>query len=74
MNRIRKEVLNVLNRHKYKVYDHHLKKGIRQIVIRGFENEYQLVLITGNDKIDDKTIEDLNKIDNLVSIFQARIL
>ena len=68
---IRKEVLNVLNRHKYKVYDHHLKKGIRQIVIRGFENEYQLVLITGNDKIDDKTIEDLNKIDNLVSIFQG---
>ena len=68
---IRIKVLKVLNKHRYREYDHHLKKGLRQLVIRGFDKEYQLVLITGKDSIDESTIADLSRINSLVSIYQG---
>ena len=71
LEQIRKEVLDTLNKYHYSAYSHKVKKGIRQLIIRGFEDEYQLVIITGNDNIDIDTIEDLKKIKDLVSIYQG---
>ena len=71
LEEIRIKVLKVLNKHGYRQYDHHLKQGMRQLVIRGFDKQYQMVLITGKDVIDEKTISDLKKINGLVSIYQG---
>ena len=71
LEEIRLKVLKVLNRHHYRQYDHHLKQGLRQLMIRGFDKQYQMVLITGKDTIDEETINDLKKIDGLVSIYQG---
>ncbi|MBR5340408.1 MAG: 23S rRNA (uracil(1939)-C(5))-methyltransferase RlmD [Erysipelotrichaceae bacterium] len=68
---IRKEILGILNKHKYPVYIHKEKTGIRQIVVRGFENEYQAVLITGKDEIGKEIISDLKQIKGLCSICQG---
>ncbi len=67
---IRKEILDVLNKHHRHAYVHKEKKGIRQLVIRGFENEYQAVIITGNDDLSELT-EDLKRIEGLCSVFQG---
>lgn len=71
LEEIRIRVLKVLNKHHYKAYDHHLKQGLRQLVIRGFDKQYQMVLVSGKDIIDDKTIDDLKRIDGLISIYQG---
>lgn len=71
LEKIRIEVLNVLNEHHCHAYNHKEKSGFRQLVIRGFDDEYQLVLITGNDNINKDLLKDLKKIDGIVSIFQG---
>ena len=71
VEQIRKKVLKVLNYHKLKAYEHKEKKGLRQLVIRGFGEQYQLVLISGNDKFDKKLIEDLLNIEGVVSVYQG---
>ena len=71
LEEIRIEVLKVLNRHGYRQYDHHLKQGLRQLMIRGFDQQHQMVLITGKDTIDEETVSDLKKINGLISIYQG---
>ena len=67
---IRKQILKVLNRHHCHAYVHKQKSGIRQLVIRGFENQYQAVIITGNDDISE-LVDDLKQIKGLCSICQG---
>ena len=68
---VRKEVLDILNKHHFKAYNKKLKRGIRYIVIRSFE-ETQLTIITGNNtKISKECLDDLMKIDSLTGIFQS---
>ena len=71
LEEIRIKVLKVLNKHRYRQYDHHLKQGLRQLMIRGFDRQYQMVLVTGKDTIDEETVSDLKKIDGLISIYQG---
>lgn len=68
---IRIKVLDVLNKYHLDVYKNSEKKGLRQLVIRGFNKEYQLVIITGKDILDKNLIKDLSKIKDLVSIYQG---
>ena len=44
VERIRKSILDILNNHKCEAYSSKTKKGIRQFVIRGFDDEYQAVM------------------------------
>ena len=71
LEEIRIKVLKVLNKHRLKQYDHHLKQGLRQLMIRGFDKQYQMVLVTGKDTIEEKIVSDLKKIDGLISIYQG---
>ena len=65
------EILEVLNKNSCKVYNQKEKKGFRQLIIRGFNNSYQVVLITGNDEINPEIINQLSKIENLSSLYQG---
>jgi 23S rRNA (uracil-5-)-methyltransferase RumA len=71
VERIRKAILDVLNRHHLKAYRHSEKAGIRQLVVRGFEGKYQAVIISGRDHLDEEVIADLKKIEGLVSLYQG---
>ena len=68
---IRLAILEVLNRHHLKAYDRHEKTGIRQLIVRAFENSGQAVLVTGKDTIGREVIDDLKKIGGLRSLFQG---
>ena len=68
---IRLAILEVLNRHHLKAYDRHEKTGIRQLIVRAFENSGQAVLVTGKDTIGKEVIDDLKKIEGLRSLFQG---
>ncbi len=71
LEKLRKEILEVLNSNGCKLYDKKTKYGFRQLVIRGFVDNYQVVLITGKDKLSDKLIEDLSKCKGLTSLYQG---
>lgn len=72
IEKIRKNVLNVLNKYGLKAYDRKTKEGIRGIFVRGLDNHYQLAIISGKDKIDTEIIADLVKIKGLEVIDQYR--
>lgn len=68
---IRLAILEALNRYHLKAYDRHEKTGIRQLIVRAFENSGQAVLVTGKDTIGREVIDDLKKIGGLRSLFQG---
>lgn len=71
LENLRKQILEVLNNNGCKLYDKKRKSGFRQLVIRGFDDNYQVVLITGKDKLDEKLIEQLSKCKGLTSLYQG---
>ena len=70
LEQVRIEVLKVLNRFKMKPYDNREKTGIRQLVVRGFD-EFQVVLITGRNTITYKLSEAIMAIKGVVSLYQG---
>lgn len=48
---LRKAILAVLNRHGIRAYDWHQKRGLRHLVVRGFEGRYQCTLVTGEEQL-----------------------
>ena len=54
--------LNVLRKANYKVYSHKDKKGLRNLIVRGFKGSYQCTLVTGKEEIPQAIIDELMKI------------
>ncbi len=71
LEEIRNRVLEVLNTNNCPAYDQKTKKGIRQLVLRGFDDGYQLVLITGKQQLSEKIIADIGEIKEIVSLYQG---
>ncbi len=71
LEEIRKHILTVLNHHRCKAYDHKLKKGIRQLMIRGFDEQYQAVIVTGEDNLNSEMIAEIRKDSRIVSLYQC---
>ena len=68
---IKKEVLKILNRYHVKSYDQKRSKGLRYLIIRGFNDQYQCTLVSGDDEFSQTMLDQLAKIDHLVSINQS---
>ncbi len=71
IEKIRREVMNVLNDHHLHAYDRKSRKGLRYLHIRSFKKKTQVCLITGEEKIPEDVITDLLKIEGLVSLWQS---
>ena len=70
LEKVRQRVRHVLNVHHARDYNEKIQKGYRYLVLRGFDNKFQLTLVTGKNDIDQHIIDDLLKIDEIVSIYQ----
>ena len=71
VEKIRLAILDVLNRHHLRAYDRHEKAGIRQLIVRAFDDSAQAILVTGKGSLPEEVIEDLKKIEGLTSLFQG---
>lgn len=71
LEKMREQILDVLNRFGYEAYDYHTKEGIRSIIVRGFEGNYQCTLVTGNTEIEQRVIDQLMKIKGMYSLWQS---
>ena len=71
LERVRMNIMHVLNTHDCVSYNPHDKKGIRNLVVRGFDNRYQCTIVTGNEELDERLISDLMRIKGLTSLWQS---
>ena len=69
--KVRKDVLRVLNEHGCSAYDSSTKKGIRQLMVRSLSGQSQIVLVTGHDEFNEDLLNDLFNIESVVSIYQG---
>lgn len=67
----RKKILDVLNKYNLLSYDKKTKKGLRYLSLRTLDNKITMCLMTGEDKIKKEVIDDLKKIENIISISQS---
>lgn len=67
----KKEIIKILNRYHFTAYDRKTKKGLRTLVLRGFDHQYQCTLVSGNDLISKECIEDIMNIDGMKSLWQS---
>lgn len=66
----RKEVMAVLNQYQIKDYYAKLESGLRMVILRGFNNQFQLTLVTGKNKIDEACVVALSEIKGINSVYQ----
>ena len=71
IERIRINVLNVLNKYHLPLYDPKTKKGMRALYIRRLGQKSELCLISGKDEFEKELLKDLSKIEGLSSIYQS---
>lgn len=68
---IRTKIMDVLNSHGLRAYSNREKQGIRQLVMRELDGQCQVVIITGNDRLDDEIINEISDIKGVVSLYQG---
>ena len=71
IERVRKQLLAILNQFKFKAYDFHQKKGLRSLVIRAMQDNYQITLVGGEHEIPQACIEAIMQIEGVVSFWQS---
>lgn len=71
IDKIRNEIMYILDSEGYHNYRHKEKRGIRNLIVRGLQGKYQCTIVTGLDKINESTIERIMKIEGMVSLWQS---
>ena len=67
LEKMRARIMDILNADGYLGYDHRQKSGIRNLVVRGFDNRYQCTIITGEDELLPQTIDKLMRLPGMYS-------
>ncbi|NBK97230.1 MAG: 23S rRNA (uracil(1939)-C(5))-methyltransferase RlmD [Erysipelotrichia bacterium] len=70
LERIRKELLKIFNKYHLEAYDYKKKSGLRTLVLRGFQNQYQCCVVSGETPLPQACIEECMQIEGLVSLWQ----
>lgn len=71
LEKMRARIMDILNADGYLGYDHRQKSGIRNLVVRGFDNRYQCTIITGEDELLPQTIDKLMRLPGMYSLWQS---
>ena len=70
LERVRKAVLEVLNRYHVRAFDRKTKQGLRTLYLRGMNGKFQLALIGGKEPYDGDCVKELMDIPGMNSIYQ----
>lgn len=71
LERIREDIVKVLNRYHFEAYDYHQKSGVRSLICRGFNGKYQCTIVTGEEPLEVEVIHELMKIKGMYSLWQS---
>ncbi len=70
LDKVRKKLMDVLNRHEIRDYNERIERGLRTFVLRGFNGQYQCTLVTGKMTFSQEFIQDCLDVEGVVSLFQ----
>lgn len=70
LDRVRKKLMDLLNKYEFRDYNEKIERGIRMVVLRGFNGEYQCTLVTGKMIFPQEFIDECMTIEGVVSLFQ----
>lgn len=71
LERVKKALLKVLNKYNLKAYDYKTKKGLRTLIVRGFNQQYQVCIVSGDNQISEECIQDCMQIEGITSLWQS---
>ncbi len=71
LEEMKSKIMAVLNKHELKSFDNKTQRGVRYLVLRGFDGIYQCTIITGKDQFTYEMVQDLMEIEGLNSLFQS---
>lgn len=63
-----KKILNILNQHKLRDFHDKFKTGLRFIEMREVDQKVAVVIICGKDGINNKILEEISRIDSVISV------
>lgn len=69
IERVRNEIEEILKNEK--PYDKKMKRGYRSLILKEFDNQIQVIFVTGNNAVLSRIVEAVSKIEGVVSIWQS---
>lgn len=70
LDKTRMAIMKVLNEFGFRDYNDQIERGIRKIVLRGFDGKYQCTLVTGKMKIEQEVVDAVLAIEGVTSFYQ----
>lgn len=67
---LRKQVMSLLNQFSLKAFDQKTGTGLRTLVLRGFDGQFQCTLVTGRQELPSALIESIKGIEGMVCVMQ----
>lgn len=67
----RKQILGILNKHRLDVFNPPQSQGLRTLVMRHFEGFTQVTLVTGKDRVKDQVFEEISEIEGISSVYHS---
>ena len=71
LEEVRQKIEVLFEKHNAKGYNRKTKKGLRTLVLRHLDGKYQCTLVTGNEVLDMKLVDDIMSIDGMVNVGQS---
>lgn len=71
LERIRKQLLAIFNQFQLKSYDHKKKTGLRTLILRGFHDQYQCCIVSGEKELPKECIDQCMQIEGITSLWQS---
>lgn len=69
INHVLKRIQDILNKYQCKDYFPRVKKGLRYIMVRQFDNGMQVIFVTGKDGIAQEVTREIEAIDEVASVY-----
>lgn len=71
LEKVRKQILEIMNKYKLKVYNERTREGYRSLIMRTFNNKIALVFVVGDNTDLEPMLSDLTRIEEVSSIYYS---
>lgn len=71
LEKVRKQILEIMNKYKLKAYNERTREGYRTLIMRTFNNKIALVFVVGDNTDLEPMLSDLTRIEEVSSIYYS---
>ena len=71
LEKVRKQILEIMNKYKLKAYNERTREGYRSLIMRTFNNKIALVFVVGDNTDLEPMLSDLTRIEEVSSIYYS---